>query len=72
MMLGAGPNLTPLTSDTIILRDDHPTSSGLVFGATVTSSSDFPLAGFLLGRLAQLVIHPVLSRSSYELSGKDP
>lgn len=34
---GAGPNLTSLTSDTIILRDDHPTSSGPMFGAPVTS-----------------------------------
>lgn len=38
MMLGAGPNLTPLTSITNILRDDHPTSSGQVFSAPVTSS----------------------------------
>ena len=37
-MLGAGPNLTPLASNTIILRDDHPISSDQVFGAPVTSS----------------------------------
>lgn len=38
MIPRVGSNLTTLIFDTIILRDDHSTSSGQVFRAPVTSS----------------------------------